>query len=80
MAKRRAGFTCPKCNSAFFRTYLWQEGHGPEFKAGTTVGHCKQNEYTGNGCQFTWDRNSPVEAEVMHEQTEAEHIASYENR
>jgi len=68
---RQPGFTCPLCGSHHFGTSL----HPP----GTNTGHCNENQYSGNGCKFIWNRDAEDEEQAcMFEPTEAEWNASYD--
>lgn len=68
---RYQGFTCPNCGSHNFGTHTHRVLFmGKKYPEGTKVGKCHENQHTGNGCQFEWNRNDPVvEDQCMYQQT-----------
>lgn len=71
---RYHGFTCPKCGSHFFGTSVLR---GPDGQK-QTFGRCHENQYSANGCDFTWDRDdAEAEAKAMYEQTKEEWMRSW---
>lgn len=76
---RYHGFTCPECGSHMFGTYTYQPSMGRKYPAGTRVGMCHENQHSGNGCRFEWDRSDPEsESAVMYVQTLQEWMAAFD--
>lgn len=75
---RHHGFTCPNCGSHRFGTYTYRAQFGSKYPPGTQVGHCNEHGNSGNGCEFTWNRNDKAaEDACMYAQTEQEWAAAY---
>lgn len=76
---RYHGFTCPECGSHNFGTHTHRILFmGDKYPEGTKVGKCHENQHTGNGCQFEWNRDDPVvEAECIYHQTHEEWMAQF---
>lgn len=71
LTPRYHGFTCPECGSHMFGTIMKPDG--------TKIGLCHENNYSGNGCSFTWNRKDPdMESKVMYKQTRAEWLAGFD--
>jgi hypothetical protein len=76
---RYNGFTCPNCGSHRFGTHAHHRSMGDKYRHGTLVGTCHENQYSGNGCIFEWDRGNPIEeAECIYQQTLEEYVADFE--
>lgn len=74
---RYNGFTCPKCGSHYFGTYVNRTGFDKNFPAEATISYCKENDYSHNGCDFKWNRDDKeINSQVMYQQTREEFLAS----
>lgn len=68
------GFTCPQCGSHKFGTSRFKDETGKNQHRG----YCHEDQYTRNGCRFSWDRDNPDEEKAaMYSQTEEEWMQSY---
>jgi len=36
---------------------------GDKYPDGAIIGRCNENQYSGNGCTFEWNREDPVKEE-----------------
>jgi hypothetical protein len=75
---RHNGFTCPKCGSHMFRTFVNLGGFYKEYQSGATIGACTENQYSLNDCQFKWNRGIAEEENIaMYQQTPEEYMTTF---